>query len=73
MALTTITKKVLALSEIPSELLEDHWLTLVDNIQLQEVHVSDEEGDEVDFVKDWIVSTYPELENEVSFFIDLTA
>jgi hypothetical protein len=72
MVLTTITKKVLPLSEIPKELLEDHWITLIDNIQLQEVHVDDED-ESFDAVSEWILSKYPELESEVSFFIDLTA
>ena len=69
MALTTITKKVLALSEIPEELREDHWLGDVNDVNYLEAHIDDE--DEDDAITDWILEKYPELKDEESFFIHI--
>jgi hypothetical protein len=72
MALTTLTKKVLNFSEIPNSVKKDHWLTLIDNIELKEVHIENDPQDK-DPVVNWINTIYPELQDEDSFYINLKA
>jgi len=68
MGLKTITKKVVSYSEIPKELTINHWITQVEDIERIEVHIDDEEPDEL---TSWLIEKYPELKDEESFFIHM--
>jgi len=47
MSLKTITKKVVSFSEIPSEITRHHWINQIDDVERVEVHIDDEEPDEL--------------------------
>lgn len=66
MALTTTSLKTLHFSEIPAELTKDSWLEGYKDVDLLQVHIDDEESDELTA---WITEKYPELKEEESFFI----
>jgi len=68
MGLKTITKKVVSFSEIPSEITRHHWINQIEDIERVEVHIDDEEPDEL---TSWLIENYPELQEEESFFIHM--
>ena len=69
MKLKTITKKVISYCEIPKDIIpEDHWINHHGCDTYVEVHLDDEDEDELDT---WLRTTYPELVDEESFFIHL--
>jgi len=68
MALTEIVKKVVSYCEIPEHLTEKHWISEHQCGAHVEVHLDDEENDPLSV---WLAENYPELKEEVSFFIHL--
>lgn len=69
MALTTITKKVVSYSEIPTNLTKDSWINERDVAYL-EVHLDGEETGKDD-LSNWLSEKYPELIDEDSFYIHM--
>lgn len=62
-----ITKKVVNCSEIPSEMIDGHWIKRNLIEAYVEVHLDD--MDDEDSVGNWLGTTYPELIEEDSFFV----
>ena len=72
MALERINKLVVSYCEIPEGLTEDHWISEYMNGCFVEVHVDNgEEDEDLDPLGQWIRETYPELEKENSFLIEM--
>lgn len=69
MALTTITKKVVSYSEIPTNLTKDSWIN-EQNVAYLEVHLDGEETGKDD-LSNWLSEKYPELIDEDSFYIHM--
>ena len=68
MALKQITKFVVSYCEIPESIEKPNWLMEHMCGAFVECHIDDEDNDELTV---WLLSNYPELEHEDSFFIEL--
>lgn len=70
MPLREVTKFVFPVSEIPMKIIYNHWILEYPKHSFVEVHI---DGDKTggDPLSDWIVTSYPSLSDENSFFIHI--
>lgn len=66
-----INKKVIKYSEIPTDLTKALWFNGYPSGVFVEVHIDDSTDEVLNELDEWLIQSYPGIENEDSFFIEL--
>ena len=66
-----IKGKVVSYCEIPEELTEGHWISEYMSGCFVQCHIADDRDVELSPLDKWLIETYPELQDEEYFFIEI--